>query len=48
MRLDPCGSLGQSTSFVFGARVGHFAATSQNDVVGIGSRDLGIMAMLSV
>ena len=28
-----CGSLGQSISFVFGARVGHFAATPQSDVV---------------
>ena len=27
IRLYPCGSLGQSISFVFGARVGHFAAT---------------------
>ena len=27
------GSLGQSISFVFGARVGHFAATPQSDVV---------------
>ena len=43
----PCGSLGQSISVVFGAWVGHFAATSQSDVVGIWSRDLGIMAMLS-
>ena len=34
----PCGSLGQSISFVFGARVGHFAATPQSDVVGIWSR----------
>ena len=46
--LNPCGSLGQSISFVFRARVGHFAATPQNDVVGIWSRDLGIMAMLLV
>ena len=38
----------QSISFVFGARVGHFAATPQSDVVGIWSRDLGVMAMLSV
>ena len=43
-----CGSLGQSISFVFGARVGHFAATPQSDVVGIWSRDLGIMATLLV
>ena len=33
--LYPCGSLGQSISFVFGSRVGHFAATPQSDVVGI-------------
>ena len=38
----------QSISFVFGARVGHFAATPQSDVVGIWSRDLGVMATLSV
>ena len=48
IRLYPCGSLGQSISFVFGARVGHFAATPQSDVVGIWSRDLGVMATLSV
>ena len=48
IRLYPCGSLGQSISFVFGARVGHFVATPQSDVVGIWSHDLGIMAMLSV
>ena len=48
IRLYPCGSLGQSISFVFGARVGHFAATSQSDVVGIWSRDLGVVATLSV
>ena len=48
IRLYPCGSLGQSISFVFGAWVGHFAATPQSDIVGIWSRDLGIMAMLSV
>ena len=47
IRLYPCGSLGQSISFVFGARVGHFAATPQSDVVGIWSRDLGVMATLS-
>ena len=41
-----CGSLGQSISFVFGARVGHFAATPQSDVVGIWSRDLDVMATL--
>ena len=33
--LYPCGSLGQSVSFVFGTRVGHFAATPQSDIVGI-------------
>ena len=48
IRLYPCGSLGQSINFVFGARVGHFAATPQSDVVGIWSRDLGVMATLSV
>ena len=48
IRLYPCGSLGQSISFVFRARVGHFAATPQSDVVGIWSRDLGVMATLSV
>ena len=48
IRLYLCGSLGQSVSFVFGARVGHFAATPQSDVVGIWSRDLGVMATLSV
>ena len=48
IRLYPCGSLGQSISFVFGARVGHFAATPQSDGVGIWSRDLGVMATLSV
>ena len=48
IRLYPCGSLGQSISFVFGARVGHFAATPQSDVVGIWSCDLGVMATLSV
>ena len=31
IRLNPCGSLGQSISFVFRARVGHFAATPQSD-----------------
>ena len=46
--LYPCGSLGQSISFVFRAQVGHFAATPQSDVVGIWSCDLGIMATLSV
>ena len=43
-----CGSLGHSISFVFGARVGHFAVTPQSDVVGIWSCDLGVMATLSV
>ena len=43
----PCGSLGQSISVVFGARVGHFAATPQSDV-GIWSHDLGVMATLWV
>ena len=48
IRLYPCGSLGKSISFVFGAGVGHFAVTPQSDVVGIWSRDLGVMATLSV
>ena len=48
IRLYPCGSLGQSISFVFGAGVGHFAATPQSDVIGIWSRDLRVMATLSV
>ena len=48
IRLYPCGSLGQSVSFVFGARVGHLAAIPQSDVVGIWSRDLGVMTTLSV
>ena len=48
IRLYPCGSLGQSISFVFGARVCHFAVTPQSDVVGIWSRDLGVMTTLSV
>ena len=47
-RLYPCGSLGQSISVVFGARVGHFAATPHSDVVGIWSHDFGVMATLSV
>ena len=46
IRLYPCGSLGKSVSFVFRARVGHFAATPQSDVVGIWSHDLGIMVTL--
>ena len=48
IRLYPCGSLGQSISFIFGAQVGLFAATPQSDVVGIWSSDLGVMAMLLV
>ncbi len=48
IQLYPCGSLGQSISFVFGARVGHFAATPQSDTIGIWSRDLGVVATLSV
>ena len=48
IRLYPCGSLGQSISFVFGARVGHFAATPQSDIVGIWSRDLGVVVTLLV
>ena len=48
IRLYPCGSLGQSISVVLGARVGHFAATPQSDVVGIWSHDLGVMVTLSV
>ena len=48
IQLYPCGSLAQSISFVFGARVGHFAVTPQSDVVGIWSCDLGVMVMLSV
>ena len=43
-----CGALRQSVSFVFGARVGHFAATPQSDVIGIWSHDLGVMATLLV
>ena len=46
--IDPCGFLGQSISFIFGAWVGHFAATPQSDVVGIWSCDLGVMVTLSV
>ena len=48
IRLYPCGSLRQSISFIFGARVCHFAVTLQSDVVGIWSHDLGVMVMLSV
>ena len=48
IRLYACGSLGQIISFVFGARVGHFAATPQSDVVDIWSRDFGVKATLSV
>ena len=32
--LYPCGPLGQSVSFIFGAQVGHFAMTPQSEVVG--------------
>ena len=46
IRLYPCGSLGQSVSFVFRAKVGHFAVTPQRDIVGIWSCDLGVMATL--
>ena len=35
IRLYPCGSLGQSVSFIFGAQDGHFAATPQSDVEGM-------------
>ena len=42
------GFASKSIIFVFGARVDHFAATSQSDVVGIWSRDLGVMVTLSV
>ena len=48
IRLYLCGSLGQSVSFILGARVGHFAATPQSDVVGIWPCDLGVMATLLV
>ena len=48
IRLYPCGSLGQSISFIFGARVGHFVVTPLSDVVGIWSCDLGVMATLLV
>ena len=48
IRLYPCGYLGQSISFFFGARVSHFAATPQSDVVGIWTRHLGVVATLSV
>ena len=48
IQLFPCGSLGQSISFVFGAQVGHFAETPQSDIVGIWSCDLGVMATLLV
>ena len=48
IRLYPCGSLKQSISFIFRAWVGHFAVTPQSDIVGIWSRDLGVMAALSV
>ena len=45
-QLYPCGSLGQNVSFIFGAWVGHFAATPQSYVVGIWSRDLSVMVTL--
>ena len=45
VRLCP---LGKSISVVFEARVGHFTATPQSDIVGIWSCDLGIMATLLV
>ena len=48
IRLYPCGSLRQSISFVFGARVGHSAATPQSYVIVIWSCDLGVMMTLSV
>ena len=48
IRLYPRGSLGQSISFVFGARVDHFAATPQSDVVGIWSHEFSVLATLSV
>ena len=35
-------------AIVLGARVGHFVATPQSDVVGMWSRGLGVMATLSV
>ena len=46
IQLYPCGSLGQSISFVFGARVGLLCP--QSDTIGIWSRDLGVVATLSV
>ena len=48
IRLYPCGSLRPSISFIFRARVGHFAATPQSDVVHICAHDFGVMVMLSV
>ena len=48
IRLYPCGSLGQSISFVFGILSWPFCSDSQSDIVGIWSCDLGIIAMLSV
>ena len=48
IRLYFCGSLRQSISFIFRAQVAHFAVTPQSDVVGVWSRDLGVMATLSV
>ena len=46
IRLYPCGSLGQSISLELA--ILDFAATPQSDVVGIWSRDLGVVATLSV
>ena len=48
IQLYPCGSLGPSISFIFGARSGHFAATPQSDVVRICAHDFVVMATLSV
>ena len=46
--LYPCGSLGPSISFIFGALAGHFAATPQSDIVRICAHDFGVMATLLV
>ena len=46
IRLYLCGSLGQSISFELA--VLDFAATPLSDVVGIWSRDLGVVATLLV
>ena len=48
IRLYPCGSLGPSISFIFGARAGHFEATLQSDVERVCANDLGVMAIHSV